>query len=241
MSLPKPRASDPVPTQRACTEGSQSRLRALLLDFGSVISISVFERHLESEKLLGLPSGTLTWLGPLRPATDPLWESMQRDEITERQYWDLRAKEVSQQVGESGWTMQTLLQRIRQSKPDMVVRPEMAQLIAQAKAAGFKVGILSNELELFYGRRFLEDLSVLHHVEVMVDATHTRILKPDLRAYQLALDALNLPADEVLFVDDQFRNITGAVRAGLQTQYFDLRDISGNIAAIRARLKLPHP
>jgi putative hydrolase of the HAD superfamily len=42
----------------------------------------------------------------------------------------------------------------------------------------------------------------------------------------------------MLFVDDQFRNIAGAVRAGLQAQYFDLRDVPGNVAAIAARLKL---
>ena len=60
--------------------------RGLLLDFGSVISVSVFERHRASERLLGLHEGTLTWLGPIDPATDPLWESMQRDEITEREY-----------------------------------------------------------------------------------------------------------------------------------------------------------
>jgi hypothetical protein len=29
------------------------------------------------------------------------------------------------------------------------------------------------------------------------------------------------------------------VRAGLQAQFFDLRDVQGNIAAIAARLKLP--
>jgi len=39
-------------------------------------------------------------------------------------------------------------------------------------------------------------------------------------------------------VDDQFRNIAGAIRAGLQAQFFDLRDVAGNIAAIEARLKL---
>jgi FMN phosphatase YigB (HAD superfamily) len=42
----------------------------------------------------------------------------------------------------------------------------------------------------------------------------------------------------VLFVDDQFRNIAGAVAVGMQTQYFDIRDVRGNVAAIVARLNL---
>jgi putative hydrolase of the HAD superfamily len=47
--------------------------RALLLDFGSVISVSAFERHRQTERQLNLSSCSLTWLGPLDPGTDPLW------------------------------------------------------------------------------------------------------------------------------------------------------------------------
>lgn len=215
--------------------------RGLLLDFGAVISVSIFERHRESEAVLGLPDGSLTWAGPLDPRSDELWQSMQRDEITERDYYARRSAEVGQLVGESGWTTQLFLSRVRQAEPDRVVRPEMEALIRQANSAGIVVGILSNELELFYGAQFLSRLTVLRHIESVVDATHTKILKPDPRAYATAVAALGLPADEILFVDDQFRNIAGAVRAGLQTQFFDLRDIPGNIAAIRARLELPKP
>lgn len=43
----------------------------------------------------------------------------------------------------------------------------------------------------------------------------------------------------ILFVDDQLRNIVGGHQAGLQTQFFDLRDISGSVAATAARLQLP--
>jgi putative hydrolase of the HAD superfamily len=82
-------------------------------------------------------------------------------------------------------------------------------------------------------------MSVLKDMAVIVDATHTGILKPDRRAYQLAVDELKTRPDEILFVDDQMRNVVGAAKAGLQVQYFDLRDINGNIAAIATRLNLP--
>lgn len=214
-------------------------IRGLLLDFGSVISVSVFERHRQTEQLLGLPVNSLQWLGPLAPQADPLWQSMQRDEISERDYWAQRARELGESVGEPGWTMQTMLARISQVEPNTVVRPEMSRLMQQARARGIRVGILSNELELFYGPRFLEGLDVLRLVDAFVDATHTGILKPDPRAYALAIDAMRLAPGQVLFVDDQLRNVVGAVKAGLLTQYFDLRDVSGNIAATRARLGLP--
>jgi putative hydrolase of the HAD superfamily len=215
-----------------------NRPRGLLLDFGSVISVSVFERHRQTEELLGLPRGKLTWLGPLAPETDPLWESMQRDEISERDYWATRARELGEAVGERDWDMLKMLTRVRQVDPNQVVRPEMQRLIRTARERGVKVSMLTNELELFYGKEFLSRMDVLAYFDTIIDATHTGILKPDPRAYAMAIDAMRLPAREILFVDDQFRNIAGAVKAGLQTQYFDLRDVPGQVRATAARLNL---
>jgi putative hydrolase of the HAD superfamily len=217
----------------------QPRPKGLLLDFGAVISVSVFERHRETEVELGLPAGSLTWLGPLAPATDPLWQSMQRDEISERDYWATRARELGASVGEPDWDVLAMLTRIRQVDPNDVVRPAISCLVHRARAAGIAVGILSNELELFYGKHFLERMDILQDMAMIIDATHTNILKPDPRAYALAIEALRLAPEEILFVDDQFRNIVGGVKAGLQTQHFDLRDIDGSIAAVAARLQLP--
>jgi putative hydrolase of the HAD superfamily len=213
--------------------------QALLLDFGSVISTSLFECHRDTEALLGLRAGSLTWLGPIDPSTDALWRSMLRGEITERDYWATRASELGAALGEPDWDTRTMLARVRHTDPNHTVRPRIAQLIAAARAAGLRVGILSNELELFYGPRFLSGMAVLRDLDAVVDATHTGILKPDLRAYQAAAGALALPPQRILFVDDQFRNIAGAVNAGMQVQYFDLRDVHGSTAAIAARLRLP--
>ena len=218
-----------------------NRPRGLLLDFGSVISVSVFERHRQTEELLGLERGTLTWLGPLAPETDALWRAMQRDEISERDYWAIRARELGEAVGERDWDVLTMLTRVRQVDPTEVVRPWMRRLIRAARERGIRVAMLTNELELFYGKEFLLRMDVLADFDAVVDATHTGILKPDPRAYALAIEAMGLPAREILFVDDQFRNIAGAVKAGLQTQYFDLRDVPGQIASVAARLALPTP
>ncbi|HMM86246.1 MAG: HAD family hydrolase [Gammaproteobacteria bacterium] len=212
--------------------------RGLLLDFGAVISRSLFECHRDTERQLGLPAGTLTWLGPLDPSTDPLWRALQRQQISERDYWALRARELGEAVGEHDWDTRAMLARVRHTDPVRTVRPQIARLIAAARAAGLRVGILSNELELFYGTAFLERMDVLRGLDAVVDATHTGILKPDPRAYALAAEQLALPPAQILFVDDQFRNIAGAVDAGMQVHYFDLRDVPGNVAAVAVRLGL---
>jgi putative hydrolase of the HAD superfamily len=212
---------------------------ALLLDFGSVISVSLFERHRDTEAELGLPVGSLEWLGPIAPETDALWQAMQRDEISERDYWAQRARELGRAASEPDWDMLAMLTRLRHTDPNAVVRPGIRRLVQRAQACGCRVGILSNELELFYGADFLSRMDILRDMHAIVDATHTGLLKPDPRAYALAVQDMGVPAERILFVDDQFRNIAGAHRAGLQTQLFDLRDVDGSTAAVAARLRLP--
>lgn len=231
---------DPVASQSRVLAAASTggRPQGLLLDFGSVISVSMFERHPQTEEILDLPRGSLTWMGPMAPQTDSLWQAMQADEITEREYWERRAIEMGEAVGERNWDVLTMLTRIRQVDPNAVVRPEMKRLIKTARADGIEVGILTNELELFYGKEFLSRMDILDEFEIIIDATHNGILKPDPRSYAMAIEAMDLPAHDILFVDDQFRNIAGGFKAGLQTQYFDLRDVSGQIAAIASRLHI---
>ena len=196
--------------------------KALILDFGGVISRTLFETHALSEAALGLPSGTLTWQGPFAPETDALWQAMQADEISERDYWLQRTREVGRLLGEDWTEMQTFVQRARGADVAAVIRPEAVSAIQQAKALGYKLGILSNELDLFYGADFRERLPLLQQFDVIVDATYTQILKPDPRAYQACLKALGLRAEQAVFVDDQARNIEGAKACGLKTVTFDV-------------------
>ena len=195
---------------------------ALVLDFGGVISRTLFETHVLSEQALGLAPGTLTWRGPFDVANDPLWRDMQADQISERDYWMTRTREVGRLVGEDWDRMETLVQRARGADVQAVIRPEAVAAILATKAAGRPLAILSNELDLFYGADFRTRLPLLEHFEVVVDATYTQILKPDPRAYALCIDQLGLPAHDCVFVDDQLRNVEGARRVGMQTVHFDV-------------------
>ncbi|HXZ93064.1 MAG TPA: HAD-IA family hydrolase [Burkholderiales bacterium] len=203
--------------------GGGPEFRGLLLDFGGVLTCSLFEQMEQGERRLGLPGGSLAWRGPLDPSTDVLWQAMQRGEISEREYWTTRARETGALLGED-WTVATLLRRMRPADPNDSIRSQAARTVTLAKRHGLRVGILSNELELFYGRSFLDQLRLLREVDCVVDATYTGILKPDPQSYELGLRALGTGASETLFVDDQPRNVAGAERAGLRTMLFDIRD-----------------
>jgi len=197
---------------------------ALILDFGGVISRTMFETQALSEKALGLVPGTLAWKGPFDPESDTLWADMQADLITERDYWLARTKEVGALVGEEWIAMETMVKRARGADVEAIIRPEAVAAIQVAKMAGRKLAILSNELDLFYGADFRSQLPLLDLFDVIVDASYTKILKPEERAYRDCIDKLGLPPTKCVFVDDQARNIVGAKKVGLQTVHFDVKE-----------------
>ena len=216
---------------------TSSSAEALLLDFGSVITYSAFEIMDRAERRLSLAPGTLTWRGPLDPTTDALWVAMQADKISERHYWERRADEVGRLVGRS-WAPLDFFRAIRGGDLNEDVRPEIVELVSEARAAGHKVGILTNELELFGGVESSQSLEIVRMMDIVVDATHTRILKPDPRAYALAVERLGVTPDGIVFVDDQKRNVEGALRAGLHGIFFDVRDVPRSLRAVRTALGL---
>ncbi|MEH6445060.1 MAG: HAD-IA family hydrolase [Oceanospirillaceae bacterium] len=194
---------------------TENHAKALVLDFGSVISLTMFETHAQTERELGLTPGTLTWMGPFDPANDPLWRDMEAGLISQRDYWLARAKEVGDLVGENWTTMVDFVKRARGENPMSIMRPEMIELMYDAHRQGRKVAILSNELDLFFGADIRQKLPFLEIVDVIVDATYTKILKPDPQAYQLCLDELNLVAQDCVFIDDQIINADGANAVGM--------------------------
>ncbi len=204
--------------------------RALVLDFGGVISKTLFETHAASEKALGLAVGTLTWRGPFDVDSDPLWRDMQAGIITEREYWTTRARETGRLVGKEWDTLPPFLTAVRGNDPTEVIRPEALAAIETAKRAGHRLAILSNELDLFYGKEFRTKLPFLADFDLIVDATYTEILKPDPRAFAFITDGLALAASDCVFVDDQLKNIRGGEASGMVTVHFDVTQPSASYA-----------
>lgn len=212
-------------------------MRGLLVDFGGVVERTPFELLPRFAASRGLPPAALGWRGPFDPATDAPWVAMQAGELTEREYWRRRAVETGRLLGET-WEAPDLVRALVDGPEDEVLRPEAVELLRDARAAGVRTGVLSNELELFHGRAQLDRLPVFALLDVVVDATHTRVLKPDPEAYALALAALELPAEAVVFVDDQPGNVAGAAACGIAAVHLDPTRPAEGFAAVREALGL---
>jgi putative hydrolase of the HAD superfamily len=176
-------------------------------------------------------------MGPYDPSSDPLWRSMQAGRLSELDYWHQRAEETERRAGRHGG-LQDYMQMCFGGPQSEFVRPEAEALVADARAAGLRIGILTNETELMQGRAWIERVDLFRSVDALVDASVTGIMKPDPTAYALALDELGLPADRVLFVDDQPKNVAGAEAVGVTAVRFDPTDVPASFRAVRRRLGL---
>ena len=210
----------------------------LLLDFGGVCLLNPVELHAEAERLLGLEPGALTWLGPIDPSTDELWQRMiAGDGLTEREYWTQRASDVAELAGvaldRSGY-MKLLYEPPRPG----LVRPEAERVVEAAFAAGFGVSVLTNDMRDFHGREWEHGIPFLQQVDHVVDCSDTKILKPDPRAFARAEEIIGCPAERMLFVDDQPRNVEGARACGLDGMWFDIAHAADAWQAVADRLGL---
>ena len=194
----------------------------LLLDFGGVCLLHPAELHHVAERKLGLPRGTFTWLGPLDPATDDLWVEMtQGSQLREREYWERRASDVGEAIGQQ-MTVAAYMGMLFNPPTDDLIRPGCRRVVAEAKDAGLSVSILTNDLRAFHGPKWQEAISMLRVVDHIVDCSDLGVLKPDHEAFRHALDVTGHRADRVLFVDDQPLSVESAQAYGIDGLFFDI-------------------
>jgi putative hydrolase of the HAD superfamily len=196
-------------------------MRRLLVDFGGVVIRTPFEML----HRVGSPA----WFGPFDPAADPMWESLQRGEVTERAYWDARAREV---FPGSPDPVRDLMGVLFAPPASEVRRPEVTALLAGVD----RPAVLTNDLGRFHGPEWLEEMEAHNLFDPLIDLSHTGLLKPAAEAYLRALELLDELPSRVVFVDDQPYNVAGALEMGLVGVWFDVTDPSGSVGRVQAAL-----
>jgi putative hydrolase of the HAD superfamily len=113
----------------------------------------------------------------------------------------------------------------------------MAALITRHRSAPRIVGVLTNDMDAFHGPEWKDGISVIKELDFIIDGSITGFLKPDPRAFRLALHAFGDPDPSlVVFVDDQQANLRGAEAVGMSTVFFDPTDPASSIERIEAAL-----
>jgi putative hydrolase of the HAD superfamily len=211
--------------------------KGVLLDVGGVLLPTPWELLEDFEARQGWPPGTLPWRGPLDPATDPPWRAVQAGQLTSGGYFERRAAEISRLLGRPlRWPEVTRL--MFETPAGLAVRPEGRDLVADARAAGLRTGLLTAKLVAFLSREVVARSDLLSSFDVLLDESETGLAKPDPRAYHQAAAAMGLDPAAIVFVDDDPANVAGADAAGMAGAHFDIADPAGSFDRVRRRLGL---
>jgi putative hydrolase of the HAD superfamily len=220
------------------TDQITAHAQALLLDVGVVLFKSAWEIADDYERLRGLPSGTVVGRGPLEwTAPDETWERYRRGEITERDYW-LTFADTAVANGAPLDGHPHLMRAMFQQPGVEPERPEAMALIAECKAAGRALGILTNELMDFQGREWVESRPWFADFPVLIDSSELGIRKPDPQPYLVAAIGLGLPPDEIVFIDDNPAYVEGGTAVGMRSILLDVLDPGAAFDQARVELGL---
>ena len=102
--------------------------------------------------------------------------------------------------------------------------PPMIELMRQAKAAGHRMGMLTNNVRE-WEPLWRAMLPVDEIFETVVDSGFVGLRKPDPEIYELTLELLGgVPADQCLFVDDVDVNCAAARELGMSAVHYQHND-----------------
>jgi putative hydrolase of the HAD superfamily len=76
----------------------------------------------------------------------------------------------------------------------------------------------------FQGREWVESQDWFPWFDVLIDSTELGIRKPDPQPYLVAIEEMKLPAQDIIFIDDNPTYVHGGEAVGLQSLLLDVSD-----------------
>lgn len=204
-----------------------TRYRAVLWDFGGVLSSSPFEAFARYEEANGLPVGFLRSVNATNPDTNA-WARFERSELT-LDAFDAAFASESEALGHRvrGREILELLAG--------ELRPEMVGAVRRCREHGLRNALLTNNVAAMEGWEAGVALDELF--DVVIESSKAGVRKPDPAAYELVLEELGVPAPAVVFLDDLGINLKPARAMGMTT--VKVSDPRQALAELEAALGLP--
>lgn len=191
---------------------SENPIRAVLWDFGGVITSSPFDAFNAYEAEQGLPKDLIRQINATNHL-DNAWALLERNEVDPDGFCPLFEAEAAA-LGHtvSGRAVLACLHGR--------VRPAMAAAVARC-AERLACACLTNN---FAGGGLMADperaseVAAVHaHFTHIIESSKVGLRKPDPRIYQLACETLGVAAHEVVFLDDLGVNLKPAAAMGMTT------------------------
>jgi putative hydrolase of the HAD superfamily len=207
---------------------SERTYEALLLDIGDVITAPIWDQFDELEEATGR---TLVGRGPGDP-DDELWLQHERGEIPFGDYW----QQYAERHGFDDW--RDLFRELGTHLPHRFGDPDAYALMADAREAGYKVGVLTNDGVGINGAEFFAAIPEFQALDAFVDARANGYAKPDPEPFLRAAEELGVEPARVVFLDDLQASVDGAERVGMTGVKVDPVDKRPSFARTRSLLGL---
>jgi len=190
-------------------------IKAVIWDFGGVLTSSPFEAFNRYEREARIPADFIRGVNARNPDTNA-WAQFERSEITLDEF-DVLFEGETRLAGHAitGRDVVALL--------GGVVRPKMVRALEICREH-YKVGCITNNVPAGRGSGMALDseqaaavkqvMALFHHI---VESKRAGIRKPDPRIYHMSCDALGVSPTEAVYLDDLGVNLKPARALGMRT------------------------
>lgn len=141
------------------------------------------------------------------------WTNMDAGIMSEQEMYDEAVKRIPEHLHQTAHNL------IFDWNDPIIPVKGMEDFVRECKEKGYGIYLLSNAsvAQPVYWLR----IPGHQYFDGTVVSALEKIMKPDVRIYQILLDRYGLKAEECLFIDDVARNIKGAEKAGIRGYLFD--------------------
>jgi len=190
-------------------------IRAVLWDFGGVITTSPFDAFNRYEEARGLPRDAIRQINARNPDSNA-WARLERDEIDAAEFDTLFAAEAAALgLDLAGREVLSLLSGD--------VRPRMVAALDACRAAGYALGCITNNARIGHGagmagneNQSAEIAAILARFDHVIESSKAGLRKPDPRIYELMCETLAIPPEHCVYLDDLGINCKPAAALGMQ-------------------------
>lgn len=193
----------------------ENKIKAVIWDFGGVITSSPFDAFAAYEKELGLPTDFIRTVNSRDPDTNA-WAKLERSEV-DGPGFDALFREESKALGHevSGAEILKLLSGR--------IRPRVVDALKICKSNG-KVGCITNNAPVGKGasmtndeNRAREAAAVLELFDHVIESSKVGLRKPNPRIYEMMCETLSVSPSDCVYLDDLGINLKPARAMGMTT------------------------
>ena len=185
------------------------KYKAIIWDFGGVITSSPFEAFNEFEEANSLPKDIIRTINSENPDMNA-WAQFESNSITIGQFNDLFLKEAKAK----GFDIKgrDIIKLLKGS-----IRENMVSFLRELKS-DFKLGCITNNVKSSSqentDNETEEVMSIFDH---LIESSIVGIRKPNPEIYMMSCDALNVSPDQCIYLDDLGINLKPARELGMTT------------------------